>query len=595
MVGAGDGLFVAFASVRSGRHDHLHRLDLTTGIFTSLGVFDGSISQISAPPDGTWLAIELHDPTLNREAPSLLFTADAATGDELHGPTLDAEAPGLLCTIDAATGVEISRTQIGRYCSFGVSPGGLILVAEERLFRIWSAPQLHELGTVARSGYSRMTAFHPTRPLAITFSGSHVQVIDLAERTIARSEVWSEAPTDHAVLADGGRLLVGVLGTPEMPDDLADAAIGVWQLPDEFWNASENCDAKGRTIDLREPVVARIAGTGAVIARPASTTLVEFQEGREIPPRAYVGSMLSGAAHTLEIDGVKLLLWSRGEIEVMDLQQRRVARRLRSETDSILDIASIGEGRLVRVLWRPEAPVFSSSPSRSLHDECVMAELLATGAEIVQLESATEERTIAPFPWPSTPDYAPQVGTSVLDLDSAEWSRFAVLPDEGTHSHGLYPYLPPYRWDLLPGGDFMMLSWDESHVDILQTSTGEVVLKLGYFCRPLATLDGPRVLYCDDDGATWIADVRTGERRACGLDVGLYADFNPLILALSPDYTLAAWTTGDAILVSELASGREVARFPMHGWASTIEFADERTIRASGIGGGDWLLVLEGV
>jgi hypothetical protein len=482
--------------------------------------------------------------------------------------------------------VEISQTQIKRHRWFGVSPAGLILVAEEHSFRIWSAPRLRDLGTVVRSEYSWMTAFHPTRPLAITFSGSNVQVIDLAERTIARSEWWSEVPTAHPVLADGGRLLVGVLGHPDHSFLVGDAAIGVWNLPDEFWNACGNCDVEQRPIDLRKPVVARIAGTGERITRPGGAALVEFQRGRDIPTRAYVGWMLRNAVETVDIAGRELLVWTGAKIEVMDLRQRRLVRRLRSDTDKILDVASIGEGRSVRVFWRPGAPAHDSSQSSGLQDDRVMAELLATGAEVVQLEPATEELIVPPLPWPPASDGAQQVGTSLLDIESAQWSQFVTLPGED---------MPSFGWDLLPGGEFLMLCWETNYVDILQLSTGEVSLELGSDCRPLAILDGPRILYCDSYGDTWIADIRTGERRACGLNVGVEAHYNlSLILTLSPDHTLAAWTTGDAILVSELASGREVARLPMHGWPSTLEFANESTIRASGISGGDWLLVLEG-
>jgi len=545
---AADGrLYAAFAVGGSEQHD-VYTLDLSTGEYTLLGSTPHRVRAIVAPPKAGWVAIAQQE---KRPGP--------------HG--YDEDGGSEIIVFDATDGTVRGRAAMEEPTFWlGYSrPVSQLISSHADELRFWSTPNLRVLWSHSRDRMpSWMMVLHPKIPRALQFGEYWVRVLDLETRCVIRQERWHEMPSSRTALSSDGRWLVGDLGNPEDRYWREDASLGVWELSGDFWQAStEDHDAEQRQHD----VVGNFADLGRTLALGAYGVLLEFSGGAPTPTRAFVGGPLDLGAQFVRTGDRELVIARDTAVHVLDVISGTVTRRFKTTGDKVHSIEQGARG--LRLYWRPALADVGSDFWKERADALV-AELLSQGVPIISLDDADAQwLEIAPLPWDFERDGDRLFGTSLFNLTTGTWSEFVQLPG--------CDYGPEY-YDAMPGEEYLIYMRQPEELLVVHLASGEVVHD-GSYERPLAALDTHRLLCCDDHGCTWIMDVRNGARVSCGLDVGRHAAVRlDLAFTLSPDQRLAVWNDPEAIIVSEVLSGREVARLPIHRFSGHVTFTNDRTI-----------------
>ena len=130
----------------------------------------------------------------------------------------------------------------------------------------------------------------------------------------------------------------------------------------------------------------------------------------------------------------------------------------------------------------------------------------------------------------------------------------------------------------------LLAAHEAADVQVIHARSGKVVVDLDPLEIVMKVMNAHQLYCCRYGGETSIVDVRDGARIDCSLDLGEdpWTRGEHMGFDVSPDGRHAAWSTIEAITVSELRSGIEAARYHVRlgGW--TLRFEDDRTIRAEG-------------
>ncbi len=268
---------------------------------------------------------------------------------------------------------------------------------------------------------------------------------------------------------------------------------------------------------------------------------------------------------------------------MLNLDERRISRSLfcgNAIVERLLVRASDGA---VFAHWK--SSVAEGYPPRDLTEtiHSVLADLLAAGAEIVDLADSSEIISIPALPWPETRQSLEMDGFSRLDTKTGRWTDFFCFEDAS--------YI-----GFLPGERFISRFGYGRSIQIIEVASGEVVLERAYPWTVLFELEDSRIFWGHKfDGTTCLSDPRTGDWQPCGLNIGRFeTPNNDFDLALTADATLAVWPMESAIVVGDVSSGAILARYPVHDWSGIVSFIDDRTIRAEGNDGKNLVLRLIG-
>jgi hypothetical protein len=268
-----------------------------------------------------------------------------------------------------------------------------------------------------------------------------------------------------------------------------------------------------------------------------------------------------------------------GFVAVLDVARSRVVRCYRVPNAAVERLERTDAG--VRVFWTLCDP--TGADDAELYDferernDAAVAESLGLEVPLrhVAWPDPSDDVPLAALPWRDDEigPHNKRIAVSGFDVVSGKLRNFVELPPKDADDALLS----------LPGSDCVVYTTAcECYLLVAQASSGEVLIE-SYDAHVLIVMDDRRLLCCDDDGGTFILHLPSGEITSCGVELGLLRHTQSgAEHALSPDERLLAWNTADAIIVSELKSGAEVARYPIHQWTGTLAFDGPDTITASG-------------
>jgi serine/threonine protein kinase len=564
-------MFVTYASQEGGKLNALYRVDLETSERKLLAEFPLRVWSISATS------------TLGVVAVVAECLPESDGGYSTNAVRL----------IDATNGIEIASAPVSIFTSCYLSSAGYLLLSGVRGIQILSVPDLREIGCT--DFVDIFMVLHPTLPLAAAFCFGRVSVIDLRSATAIREERWKQCPGRCAVLTAGGSILIGEMTRSGSELKYVDAPLGVWHLPPSFWQPMDG-EVVSEAMDddvVSDSWVANairygpLSGGRSLLVAPG--IIVESDDSTHKILRGFTGAVLRGRPAICPIEGAEIAIVS-GRVDILDLDERRLSRSL-----------ACGNAQVEKLLFRAsDGAVFAhwkSSESKryrprdlteTLHP--VLADILAAGAEIIDLEDASEVISIPALPWPENQQAVEMEGFSRLDTKTGRWTDF-------------FCFQYPSYVGFLSGERFIRAVNDldlfghKRTTQILDIASGEVVFEGGDSWSVLVELEDSRMFWGHElDGTTCLFDPRTGEWQPCALNVGRFeTPNNDFDFALTTDATLAAWPTESAIVVGDVSSGAILARYPVHDWRGSVTFIDDRTIRAQGNDGKNFVMKLIGV
>ncbi len=589
-------MFVTYASQEKGYQNALYRVDLETSERTLLAEFPLRVWSISAIATLDYIAV-------------VAEAEPQFEGDEKTTSVL---------LIDATSGIEIASAPVEAVTPCYLSSSGYLLLSEVRGIRILSVPDLREIGCT--DYVDTFMVLHPTLPLAASFSFGRVSVIDLRSATEIREERWKQCPSRCAVLTDAGSILVGEMTRSGSEFEYVDAPLGVWHLPPSFWQpmdgevvsepmdgevVSEPMDSEVVSEPMDSEVMSEAMDGGVVsdswVAKAkrfgpltggrrllvAPGIIVESDDSTRRLLRGFTGAVLAAAPAIYPIEGAEIAIVN-GRVDILDLDERRLSRSLACGNAQVKLLLVRASDGAVFAHWKSSEP--QSYPPRDLTETLypVLADILVAGAEIIDLEGASETISIPALPWPENQHSVEMEGFSRLDTKTGRWTDF-------------FCFQYPSYVGFLAGERFIRtvsaLLGHKRTTQIIDIASGEVMFERGDSWSVLFELQDSRMFWGHElDGTTCLVDPRTGEWQPCALNIGGFQHpDNDFCLALTADATLAVWPMESAIVVGDVSSGAILARYPVHDWRGSVTFIDDRTIRAQGNDGKDFVMKLIGV
>jgi hypothetical protein len=329
-----------------------------------------------------------------------------------------------------------------------------------------------------------------------------------------------------------------------------------------------------------------LSGGRSLLVAPG--IVVESDDSTHKILRGFTGAVLRGEPTICPIEGAEIAI-VKGRVDILDLHEGRLSRALLCGNAQVKKLLVRASDGAVFAHWKSSES--ESYPPRDLTETLhpVLADILAAGAEIIDLEDSSEIVSIPAMPWPETQQPVEMEGFSRLDMKTGRWTDFFCFQ---------YPsntwFLPAERFI---SGQFGGLFGDARTTQIIEVASGDVVLERAYPWCVLFVLEDSRIFWGHEcDGTTCLSDPRTGEWQPCALNIGGFEHpNNDFDIALTADATLAVWPMESAIVVGDVSSGAILARYPVHDWRGSVTFVDDRTIRAQGNDGKNFVMKLIGV